>query len=131
MVKSNFSYEEIYALKIMTFEKEQVKRNRRPPFPQKRETIYSYANKTPAAVAQRAAQKKHRRGIYAGILNNIADGEAVSVATLSKRIGSTSQQLTNYMKPMCDEGYLNRLNMANPYGVVSYVYLRTGKELPE
>ena len=131
MVKNNFSYEDVYALKIMAFEKDMAKQNRRPPLPQRRETIYSYANKSPAAVAQRAAQKKQRRAIYKGILDNIAEGEAVNMKTLATRIGTTSQKLTNYMKPMVDEGYLNRLNMANPYGVVAYVYLKTGKELPE
>lgn len=127
MVKSNFTYEDAYALRIKEFEKEQVRLNRRPPLPVRQK----YTNTAPAAEALRKQQIETRKKVFRSVLANIAQGEAVNARTLAGRIGTTSQKLTNYMKPMVTEGYLTRLNMANNAGVVSYVYLTTGKALEE
>lgn len=127
MVKSNFTYEDAYALRIKEFEKEQVRLNRRPPLP----TWAKYTNTAPAAEALRKQQIETRKNVFKSVLANIAQGEAIDARTLAGRIGTTSQKLTNYMKPMVEEGYLNRFNMANNKGVVAYVYLPTGKELEE
>ena len=124
MVKNNFSYEEVYAVKVMAFEKDMVSKNRRPPLPVRRR----YVNMAPAADAQRKEAAKVRQEMYRAILANIPDGEATNVQSLANKMGIKSQQLTNYMKPMVEEGYLARLKMA---GGMVYVYLRTGKELPE
>ena len=124
MVKSNFTYEEAYALRIMAFEKDMAVKNRRPPLPTRRQ----YANATPAADAQRKQQAKLRKIMYQSILDNIPDGEAANVQALAARMGIRSQQLTNYMTPMVQEGYLTRLKMT---GSMVYVYLPTGKEFSE
>lgn len=131
MVKSNFSYEEIYAMKIMAFEKEQVRKRLRPPLPPRQGVTYSYSNNSPAAVAQRIEQKDTRETIYKGILSNISAGEAADLKTIANRIGTTPQKLQNYMKSLAEEGYLTRLTMENSKRSVVYVYLKTGKEIPE
>lgn len=125
MVKNNFTYEDAYALRIKEFEKEQVRLRRRPPLPVRQK----YTNTAPAAEALRKQQIETREKVFRSVLDNIAQGEAIDVRTLASRIGTTSQKLTNYMKPMVTEGYLTRLNMANSKGLVAYVYLTTGKEL--
>lgn len=125
MVKSSYSYEEVYAAKIMAFEKDMVKQNRRPPLP----SMHKYVNTAPAATALRQQQLETRQNVFRDVLDNISEGEAVDARTLARRLGTTSQSLTNYMKPMVEEGYLTKLNMPNSKGVVVYVYMITGKEL--
>ena len=123
MVKNNFSYEDAYALRIMAFEKEMASKNRRPPLPIRRQ----YVNMAPAADAQRKEAARLRKVMFRAILDNIPEGEATNVQALATKMGIKSQQLTNYMKPMVEEGYLARLKIS---GGMAYVYLRTGKELP-
>lgn len=129
MVKSNFSYEDIYAMRIMAFEKNMAKMRRRPPLPVRHTGSKEYENKAPAAVAQREEQMKTRRAVYKDVLENVAAGEAIDVRTLSERISMNSKKLANYVRLMVDDGYLNKLSMAK--GKIMYIYMKTGKELTD
>ena len=123
MVKSDFTYEDAYALRIMEFEKEQVRQRRRPPLPAQQR----YVDTGPAATALREQQLETRQNMFRSILDNVGEEELVDARTLAERIGTTSQKLTNYLKPMVDEGYLKKFAMAK--GSVSYLYVKTEKEL--
>ena len=125
MVKSNFTYEDAYAMRIMAFEKEQVRLNRRPPLP----TRQKYTNTAPAAEALRKQQIEARKNIFISVLANIEDDELVDARTVAERIGTTAQKLTNYIKSMVDEGYLKKFAVTK--GNVSYLYVKTGKEMKE
>ena len=62
MVKSNFDYEDIYAAKIMRFEKEMARKRLRPPLPVREGGEKKYDNMVPAAVTQRGRSRR-RRGL--------------------------------------------------------------------
>ena len=128
MVKNNFTYEDAYAMRILDFEKDMANKGRRPPLPTRRR---QYENTAAAASAHRQEQMRVRLDIYKSVLDNIAEDEVVDVRNLAIRIGTTSMKLTNYMKPMAEEGYLNRMKMPNGRCAMSYVYSRTGKKLSD
>lgn len=128
MVKSNFDFEDIYAAKIMKFEKEMARRKLRPPLPARQgRPDKEYDNMVPAAVAQREEQMKERHKVYSAVLSNMNDREAVDTPSLAGRIGTTPRRLANYVRMMVDDGYLSKINMIG--GKVMYVYLKTGKKL--
>ena len=123
MVKSNFDYEDIYAMRILAFEKEMARQNRRPPLPTQRS---AYSNTAPAAEKIREKQKTERDKVFKDILKNIADGEAIDSKTLATRMETTAQKLANYVKAMSDEGYLIKLNV--PGGKNMYMYMKSKKK---
>lgn len=125
MVKSSFTYEDAYALRIMEFEREMARKRLRPELPMQRK----YTNTAPAAAAMREEQNRVRKAVYSDVINSIEDGEVVDLKSLSDRIGTTAQKLTNYMRPMVEKGYLQKLTMTK--GSVSYLYMKTGKELED
>ena len=128
MVKSNFDYEDIYAAKIMRFEKEMARKRLRPPLPARQGGEKKYDNMVPAAVTQRAEQAKTRAKVFRSVLLQMKEGEAANVPSLATRMGTTPQKLANYVRIMVDEGYLSKISMMG--GKIMYVYMKTGKEVP-
>ena len=126
MVKSNFDFEEVYAMRLMAFEKEQAKKGLRPPLPCTQRRLLPH-QKVPAVVAMKEERLRIRRDVYETVLKTIADGEVIDTPTISERMDTTPQRLANYLRDMVDEGYLSKLSM--PVGQFMYVYVKTGKKL--
>lgn len=122
MVKNNFDFEDIYAMRLLAFEREMARQNRRPPLP----TLHTYANTAPAAERIRREQQGTRNKIFKGVLKNISAGEAIDSKTLAARMETTPQKLSNYVKAMSDEGYLTKLNVAGNKNM--YMYMKTAKK---
>lgn len=126
MVKSSFDYEEIYAMRLMAFEKEQVKKGLRPPLPLSQPKVSPH-QKIPAVIAIKEERLRIRKDVYENVLEAILDGEVIDTPNLSARMGTTAQKLANYLRAMVDEGYLAKLGMSG--GTFTYVYMKTGKKM--
>jgi hypothetical protein len=129
MVKSSFDTEDIYAMRILAFEKEMARKKLRPPLPIRGGGYKYHKLMWPAVVAQREEQSKVRAEMYESIISSIADGEAIDIASLGARMKATPYKVANYVKLMVEQGYLNKLTLAS--GKLTYLYMKTGKALDE
>jgi len=123
MVKSSYNYEEIYAKNLMAFEKMQARKGLRPPLPcmMRRAALYQTTAKN------KEARDDFRKVTYELVLNAIEVGEVVDTPVIADRLGTTPQKVAHYVSAMCDEGYLNKLNMTQ--GKRMFVYMKTGKAM--
>ena len=122
MVKSNFDFEDIYAKRILAFEKEMARKHLRPPLP----TQHEYMNTAPAAEKIRIEQKKARDKARKNIMKNIAEGEAVDSKTVATRLETSPQKVQNHLKTLAEDGYLLKLTAAENKNI--HLYMKTKKK---
>lgn len=131
MVKSNFDFEEIYAMRLMAFEKEQAKKGLRPPLPctQRRKMYEPAEGLCPAAVAQRAERKIVRRQMYESILGAMGEGEVIGNPVIAERVDKTPAQISNYLISLVEEGYIHKISMTHKQN--TYAYIKSGKAMED
>jgi len=130
MVKSEFDYEDIYALKILEFERRQARAGLRPALPcDTRTRAMTEHEKEIARRCREKATKQRREDMFRAFLDVIEDGEAANARQIADRMGMEAQKIGNYLTIASEQGYLMKLHMVS--GNMQYAYAKTGKKLEE